>query len=111
MRTSWLLCVLMGTLAWGQAAPAAPPPQSAQAQKQGLDKTPQFDETIKFVKMQVLTNQLQRKIQEQAADIPTPEMEKYYKENPQMFEQYNIDRVFVPRTKQVESEAKEADED
>lgn len=215
MRTSWLLCVLMGALAWGQAAPAAPPPQSAQApegmeakppapadtsasvpadaavitvegvcpaqttnatpaagktaaagakssaakssgagcktvitkaqfeklanaiapnttpqqkkqlagvlprliamsaqaKKQGLDKTPQFDETVKFVKMQVLTNQLQRKIQEQAADIPAPEMEKYYKENPQMFEQYNIDRVFVPRTKQIESEAKEADDD
>ena len=26
MRKSWLLCVLLGTLAWGQAAPSAPPP-------------------------------------------------------------------------------------
>ncbi len=26
-----------------------------------LDKTPQFAETLKFVKMQVLTNELQRK--------------------------------------------------
>src|SRR5579884_2883512 len=30
MRMSWLLCVLLGTLAWGQAAPSAPPPQPAQ---------------------------------------------------------------------------------
>src|SRR5258707_10200064 len=32
MRKSWLMCVLLGTLAWGQAAPSAPaPPQPAQA--------------------------------------------------------------------------------
>src|ERR1035441_9117366 len=30
MRKSWLMCVLLGTLAWGQAAPSAPP-QPAQA--------------------------------------------------------------------------------
>ena len=26
MRKSWLMCVLLGTLAWGQAAPSAPRP-------------------------------------------------------------------------------------
>src|SRR5579859_3837391 len=32
MCKSWLMCVLLGTLAWGQAAPSAPPPpQPAQA--------------------------------------------------------------------------------
>ena len=215
MRMSWLLCVLLGTLAWGQAAPsAAPPPQPGQApmasekppvdtsasvpadavvltingvcpaqpkstaakgsmakpasaaapkaadaktpsgecktvitkaefeklvaalapnptpqqkkqlagvlprviamstaaKKEGLDKTAQYDETVKFVKMQVLTNQLQRKIQEQAADIKPEEIEKYYKDHPEAFEQYNVDRIFIPRTKQVEAEAKEEDE-
>ena len=208
MRKSWLLCALMGTLAFGQAAPSTPPPpqpapaqaeneakspadtsasvpatapvltingvcsaqpkttaaktataagakaasektssgdcktvitkaefeklanalapnttpqqkkqlagvlprviaMSTQAKKEGLDKTPQYDETVKFVKMQVLTNQLQRKIQEEAADIPPAEIEKYYKEHPDQYEQYNVDRIFVPRTKQVEAEAKE----
>ena len=215
MRKSWLLCVLLGTLAWGQAAPsAAPPPQPEQApmagenkppvdtsasvpataavltingvcapqpkaaaakgatakpgstgakdadaktpsgecktvitkaefeklvaalapnptpqqkkqlagvlprviamstaaKKEGLDKTAQFDETVKFVKMQVLTNQLQRKIQEQAADIKPEEIEKYYKDHPEAFEQYNVDRIFIPRTKQVEADAKEEEE-
>lgn len=216
MRKSWLLCVLLGTLAWGQAAPSAPPPpqpgqapmanenkspvdtsasvpaeaavltidgvcapqpktaaaakgttakpastgakaadaktstsdcktvitkaefeklvaalapnptpqqkkqlagvlprviaMSTAAKKEGLDKTAQYDETVKFVKMQVLTNQLQRKIQEQASDIKPEEIEKYYKDHPEMFEQYNVDRIFVPRTKQVDAEAKEEDE-
>src|ERR1700687_1750420 len=31
MRRSWLMCVLLGTLAWGQAVPGSPaPPQSTQ---------------------------------------------------------------------------------
>ena len=80
------------------------------AKKQGLDKTPQFAESVKFVRMQVLANELQRKIQKEAADVPESEIEKYYKENPQAYEQYSLDRIFVPRNKQAENEAKEDEE-
>jgi hypothetical protein len=73
---------------------------SADAKKKGLDKTPQFEETVKFAKMQILTNELQRKIQEEAANVPKPDIDAYYKEHPQDFEQFNLDRLFVPRTKQ-----------
>ena len=84
---------------------------SNEAKKEGLDKKPAFDETVKFVKMQVLTNQLQRQIQEEAAKVPDADIEKYYKANQQAFEQYNVDRLFVPRTKQGENEAKEKEDD
>jgi len=199
MRKSWLLCVLLGTLAWGQAAPSQPPsaqpatpdtaasvpptaavitiigvcpaephtaaakatgaktatratgaadcktvitkaefekladalapnvtPQlkrqlagllprliamSDAAKKQGIDKTPQYAESLKFVKMQVLANDLQRKIQKQAADVPPAEIEKYYKDNPEAYEQYTVERLFVPRTKQNDNEVKAEDEE
>jgi hypothetical protein len=204
MRMSWLLCVLLGTLAWGQAAPSAPaPPQSApapapdtsasvpenavvitvvgvcpapkatpakttgaksatapkaaaakpsdadckttltkaefenlakalspnptapmspqlkrqlagvlprfialsdMAKKQGLEKTPEFAQTMKFVRMQVLTNELQHKLQAEASNVPEADIEKYYKDNPQAFEQYSMERIYVPRTKQAENE-------
>src|ERR1017187_897731 len=203
MGKSWLMCVLLGTLAWGQAAPGTPaPPQapadtsaavppdaavitingvcsaepktatakagaakpvtaarsaatktpaadcktvitkaefeklasavapnvtpqvkkqlagvlprfigmSAEAKKRGLDKTPQFEETVKFAKMQILTTQLQRAIQDEAAKVPPDEVEKYYKEHADTFEQFNVDRLFVPRTKQGDAEAKEEDD-
>jgi hypothetical protein len=55
--------------------------------------------------MQVLSNELQRKLQEESADISEADLEKYYKDNPDAFEQYNVDRIFVPRAKQVEAEA------
>ncbi len=83
---------------------------STEAKKEGLDKTPQYEETLKFVKMQVLTNQLQRKIQEEAAEVTPAEIESYYKDHPDQFEQYNVDRIFVPRTKQAEAETKDDDQ-
>jgi PPIC-type PPIASE domain len=201
MRKRWLMCVLLGTLAWGQAVPGtpAPPPTdtsatvpssaavitvkgvcpfqpkvtaakataanpataakspaetspatdcqtvitkaefeklangvspnvtpqlkkqlasalprlialSAAAKKKGLDKTTQFEETVKFAKMQILTNELQRNIQEEAGKIPPEEIEKYYKDHAGSYEQLNLDRLFVPRTKQGEAAAQEEDE-
>ena len=204
MRKSWLMCALLGTLAWGQAAPsAAPPPQpgqappadtsaavpadaavitvigvcppqpkpaaaktgasaakpataakppaadcktvitkaqfeelakalipnvtpqakkqlagvlprfigmSSEAKKEGLDKKKEFATTVDFAKMQILTSSLQRKIQKDAEDVPAADIEKYYKEHAETFEQFNVDRLFVPRTKQGEPEAKEEDE-
>jgi hypothetical protein len=85
---------------------------SEEAKKEGIDKTPQFAEAVKFSKMQVLSNALQRKIQKEAADVPQADIEKYYKEHPEAFEQANVERLFVPRNKQSDAtEAKEEDDD
>jgi hypothetical protein len=82
---------------------------STEARKKGLDKTPQYEQTLKFAKMQILTQQLQRSIQEDAAKVPDSELQEYYKEHKADFEQYSLDRLFVPRTKQ-DVEAKDEDE-
>jgi hypothetical protein len=74
------------------------------AKEKGLDKTPQYIETLKIVKMQILTQQLQRSVQEQADKVSDTEVEEYYKKNPEAYEQFSIDRIFVPRYKQVEPE-------
>jgi hypothetical protein len=201
MRKSWLLCVLMGTLAWGQAQPgmtSAPPaapsattkapepaaevPESAvvltikgvcpttvaasktgaskaaatpakkpadckteitraqfekianglsptvtpqlkrqleqalprfmamseAAKARGLDKSPRFQETLKIAKMQILTTELQRKVQEDADKVPETEIAEYYKKNPEAYEQYSLDRLFIPRYKQAEPDEKDA---
>jgi hypothetical protein len=186
MGKSWLMCVLLGTLAWGQAAPGAPPaPQPAQApadtsaevppdaavitvigacpaqsqqapaddcktvitkaqfeelakalvpnvtpqqkkqlagvlprligmsseaRKNGLDKTAQFEQTVEYDKMRILATALQLKIQDEAARVPPEDIEKYYKEHAESYEQFNVDRLFVPRTKQGDAEAAEEDD-
>ena len=203
MGKSWLMCVLLGTLAWGQAGSSAPPPpqpaqapvdtsasvpadaavitvigvcppqpkpaaataaaakpattaktptaktppadcktvitkaqfeklasavapsltpqvkkqlagvlpgvigMSSEAKKEGLDKTEQFKQTVELAKMQILTTELRRKIQEDAAKISPADIEAYYKEHLDTFEQFNLDRLFVPRTKQPDAESRE----
>jgi hypothetical protein len=76
---------------------------SNEAKKQGIDKTDQFKDAMKFVQMQVLANELQRKYQAEAADISDADLEKYYNDHKTDFTQYNVDRIFVPRTKQAET--------
>ena len=79
---------------------------SQAAEKKGLDKEPQFKERMRFAKMQILTQELQQKIQEDASKVPQQEIADYYKKNPEAYEQYNLDRLFVPRMKQVTAEEK-----
>jgi hypothetical protein len=81
------------------------------AKKEGLDKTPQFAETLKFAKMQILTQELQRKIQADAAKVPEPLIASYYKEHADSFEQFSLDRLFIPRNKQVQPDAKEKEDE
>ena len=193
MRMSWLLCVLMGTLAWGQAQ-SAPPPQAVQppggpqgqvdtaasvapdapviiitgvcdaqaktpaanagaeckttitraefekfasalapnttpqqkkqlasvlpglmansneARSQGMDKTEQFEQMMRYAQMQILQNLLRHKLQEDAANVSDADLEKYYQDNLPSYQQYNIDRIFVPRTRQIEPEAGDDDD-
>jgi len=80
---------------------------SEAAKAKGLDKTTQFTETMKFVKMRVLTSELQRTVQEDADKVPPEKITEYYKNNPEAYEQFSLDRLFIPRFKQPEVETKE----
>ena len=225
MRKSWLLCVLLGTLAWGQAAPGAPPPahpsqgivgaapgnmarpqapaaapdtsasvpanaavitimgvcpakpktaaakgtaatpatagktaaaktpaadcktiitkaefeklgnalapnltpqvrkqlggvlpqlvaMTTIAEKKNLDKSPEFQEKLKFTRMRLLSTELSQDIQKEAAKVPEEQIASYYKEHPDAYEVFNLDRLYVPRTKQPQAEDKDdKDED
>jgi hypothetical protein len=80
---------------------------SEAAKKKGLDKTAQYQETLKVAKMQILTNQLQRDVQEQADKITPAQIDAYYKKNTEAYEQFSLDRIFIPRNKQAEPEKAE----
>jgi len=80
---------------------------SEAAKKKGLDKSPQYLETLKVAKMQILTTQLQREVQEEADKIAPEKVEEQYKSHPETYEQFSLDRLFVSRYKQVQAEDKE----
>jgi hypothetical protein len=80
---------------------------SAAAKAKGLDKTPRFAEEMKFYTMQILTQELQRSIQEDADKISPEKVAEYYKNNPEAYEQFSLDRLFIPRYKQPQVEDKD----
>jgi hypothetical protein len=52
--------------------------------------------------MQALAEQLSKSLLEEANKIPDSDIEKFYKDNPEAFEEAELLRVFVPKTKTTE---------
>ena len=51
---------------------------SHEATKRGLDKDPHFTEMLRFARMQILSQELNRALQQQAGDIPDKEIKDFY---------------------------------
>jgi hypothetical protein len=71
------------------------------AEKRGLDKTPAFAEEMRYARMQLLSQDLTRILQEEANSITDAEVEDYYKKNESSFEEATVARIFIPHTKQL----------
>lgn len=80
---------------------------SKKAEEMGLDKTPSFQERIKLARTQVLSQELGKALQEKANKISDQDIQDYYQKNLSNFEQADMDRIYVPKTKQMP----EADEE
>jgi hypothetical protein len=74
-----------------------------EAKKRGLESQPGFQEKMGFARLQILTQELNRSLQEQASQVPEKEIEQYYHDNSTAFEQATLLRIFVPRSKQIEA--------
>ena len=72
---------------------------SATAEKRGLDKTPEFEEEMRFARMQLLAQDLDRALQAEANKITDADLEDYYKKNQSSYEQATVARIFIPRAK------------
>lgn len=76
---------------------------SREAEKRGLDKDPRFDQMMKFARLQIMTQEVTRSLQEEAAKISDADLDKYYKDNPAGYEEATLQRLYVPRMKQIDA--------
>lgn len=67
-----------------------------EAQQSGLDKTSRFEERLAFARLQILSQELVRQIQLQAADVPDKDIEDYYQNNAHDFLTADLQRIVVP---------------
>jgi hypothetical protein len=76
------------------------------AHEKGLDKGPRFEALMKLKRIEVLSGELRREINEDAGKLSDADVEEYYQKNLASYQQFNLDRVFVPHFRQPEVEAK-----
>ncbi len=74
---------------------------SAAAEQRGLDKTPAFAEEMRYARMQLLSQDLNRILQAEANNITDTDLEDYYQKNKSFFEQATVERIFVPGAKHI----------
>jgi hypothetical protein len=74
---------------------------SAVAEKRGLDKGATFEEKMNFARMQILSQELSRVLQEESGKVTDADIEDYYKKNEASYEQATLARIFIPREKQI----------
>ncbi len=80
------------------------------AHEMGLDQGPRFQELMRVARIGVITKELGQKLQEEAEKISDQEVETYYHNNQSMFEEVDLQRIFIPRSKQLpDSESKDKD--
>jgi len=70
--------------------------------KLGVEKDPEFNdqltEQLALVRLQMLAQYAERKLQAEASNISEAEQKAYYDQNPSAFEQVTLTRIFVPRS-------------
>jgi len=69
------------------------------AREIGLDKDPKFQEQLKYGYLQFLSQTFNKYLAKEATNVSDAEVEKYYKEHPETFEQVDLLRIFVPSEK------------
>ncbi|MGA7382694.1 MAG: peptidylprolyl isomerase, partial [Terriglobales bacterium] len=67
------------------------------AQDMGLDKSAAFEQKMKLARVQILSQELSKALQEQAAQISDKDIQDYYHDNLARFEQVDVDRIYVPK--------------
>ena len=67
------------------------------AEKRGYQNGPDFKELMEFSRIQILSTQLNRAVEKEAQEVTPSDIEKYYKDNRDSFEQVTVDRIFIPK--------------
>jgi hypothetical protein len=80
------------------------------AHQMGLDQGPKFQELMRVARIGVLTKELSQSLQDEASHISDKEIQVYYHNNEAAFQEADLQRIFIPRSK-PSAEGKDKDKD
>src|SRR5207244_301776 len=70
-----------------------------------------YEELLKISRIQVLSQELVRHLQEKSSAISDKEVEDYYHSNAPAYQEADVQRLYIPRTKQPDAKEKLSDEE
>jgi len=83
-----------------------------EAHKMGLDQSPRFEELMRVMRVQAMSQELGRVLQEKASQVPDKDTEDYYHKNDAAYQEADLQRLYIPHSKQLEPpKVKLSDED
>jgi len=71
------------------------------AHEMGLDQGPKFEDRMKLMRIQVLSQSFNQAVQEKAGQISDKDIEDYYHDHSADYEEANLQRIFIPRSQQL----------
>ena len=77
------------------------------AEARGVDSSPRFRERMAFARLQILSQEYIRQIDDESAKIPDQEIEAYYQSHAAQFQSATLERIFLPNRKRVDPLPKE----
>ncbi len=75
---------------------------SQKAHEMGLDQGPKYEQLMKLQKLQVTANLVSQAVQQKASEVSDKEIEDYYNKNLAAYQDATFERLFVPRSKQLD---------
>jgi hypothetical protein len=78
-----------------------------EAETRGLEKTARFQQRLAFARVQILSQELIRQIDNESAQVSEQDIEVYYHAHIGVFEQATLERIFIPSRKRMVPLAKE----
>jgi hypothetical protein len=71
------------------------------AHEMGLDQGPAFEEHMKLARIQVLSEELSKAVQEKFSSVSDKDVEDYYRSSAAAYEEADLQRIFIPRVQQL----------
>ncbi len=75
--------------------------KSTAAEQRGRDPGPTVEEKMNWARMQILSQELSSALQADSQKVSDEDIAEYYKKNVASYEQASLQRIFIPRTKQI----------
>ena len=70
---------------------------SGVARKENLESQPRSQEVLRYIRLQVLANLYNQKLQEEAKEVPPADIEKYYADHKSDFDEVTMRRIYIPK--------------